>query len=138
MPTGQVFRRMIAYGLLLSAVDVVSGRTLQAAPDPSVVLSLGATAWVAYRLAQSGAARLAFPAAITLWVVYMAAFVLWARLLVGWSNSVPWHPRSVAWMTMFAIAAPIIAVIAQIAGTRAAARAATTAATEAIPHERSS
>ena len=135
MPTGQVFRRVIAYGLLLSAVDAVSGRTLQAAPDPSVVLSLGATAWMAYHLAQSGATRLAFPAAVTLWVVYMGAFVLWARLLVGWNHSVPWHPHSVAWTTMFAISAPIIAVIAQIAGTRAAARAATTAAAEAVPHE---
>ena len=135
MPAGQVFRRVIAYGLLLSAVDAVLGRVLQVAPDPSVVLSLGATAWVAYRLAESGATRLAFSAGVTLWVVYMGSFVLWARLLVGWNNSVPWHPRSVAWMTMFAISAPIIAVIAQIAGARAAARAVTTAATEAVPHE---
>ena len=132
MPTGHVFRRVIAYGLLLSVVDAVLGRMLQVAPDPSVVLSLGATAWVAYRLAQSGATRLAFPAAVTLWVVYMGAFVLWARLLVGWNNSAPWHPSSVAWMTTFAASAPIVAVIAQIAGARAAARAGTKAATEAV------
>ena len=55
MPTDQIFRRVVWYGLLLSAVDAVSGRLLQAAPDPSVVLSLGATAWVAYRLAESKA-----------------------------------------------------------------------------------
>jgi len=135
MPTDQVFRRVIAYGLLLSAVDAVAGRMLQASPDPSVVLSLGATAWVAYRLAEARATRIAFPAALTLWVVYMAAFVLWARLLVGWNNSVPWQPRSATWMTMFAISAPIVALVAQIAGTRAAARAGAKAGTEAVPHE---
>ena len=135
MPTGQVFRRVIAYGLLLSAVDAVSGRMLQASPDPSVVLSLGATGWVAYRLAESRATRLAVPAALTLWVVYMAAFVLWATLLAGWNNSVPWQPRSAAWMTMFAISAPIIAAIGQIAGARAAERARAKAATAAVPHE---
>lgn len=135
MPTGQVFRRVIAYGLLLSAVDAVSGRMLQASPDPSVVLSLGATGWVAYRLAESRATRLAVPAALTLWVVYMAAFVLWATLLTGWNNSVPWRPRSATWMTMFAISAPIIAAIGQIAGARAAERARTKAATAAVPHE---
>ena len=135
MPTGQVFRRVIAYGLLLSAVDAVSGRMLQASPDPSVILSLGATAWVAYRLAEARATRLAVPAAVTLWVVYMSAFVLWARLLVGWNNSVPWHPRSTTWMTTFAVSAPIVAAIAQVAGTRAAARAGARVATEAVPHE---
>jgi hypothetical protein len=135
MPTGQVFRRVIAYGLLLSAVDAVSGRMLQASPDPSVILSLGATAWAAYRLAEARATRLAIPAAVTLWVVYMSAFVLWARLLVGWNNSVPWHPRSTAWMTTFAVSAPIVAAIARVAGTRAAARAGARVATEAVPHE---
>ena len=136
MPTGQVFRRVIAYGLLLSAVDAVSGRMLQASPEPSVVLSLGATGWVAYRLAEARATtRFAFLAALTLWVVYVSAFVLWARLLVGWNNSVPWQPRSTMWMTTFAVAAPIVAAIAQIAGTRAAARGGANAATEAVPHE---
>lgn len=135
MPTGQVFRRVIAYGLLLSAVDAVSGRMLQASPDPSVVLSLGATAWVAYRLAASRATRLAFPAALTLWVVYITAFVLWARLLVGWNDSVPWHPRSITWMTAFAASAPIVAVIAQIAGARASSRAGTKDTKGAVPHD---
>ena len=135
MPTDQIFRRVIVYGLLLSAVDAVAGRMLQASPDPSVVLSLGATAWVAYRLAEAKARRLALPAALTLWAVYMAAFVLWARLLVGWNNSVPWQPRSAAWMTMFAVSAPIVAVVARIAGARAAARAATNTATGPVPHE---
>lgn len=135
MPTDQVFRRVIAYGLLLSAVDAVSGRMLQASPDPSVVLSLGATGWVAYRLAESRATRIAFPAAITLWIVYMAAFFLWARLLVGWNGSVPWEPRSATWMTLFAISAPIVALAAQLAGSRAAARAGQNATTGVIPHE---
>jgi hypothetical protein len=135
MPTGQVFRRVIAYGLVLSALDAVSGRMLQASPDPSVVLSLGATGWTAYRLAESRATRLALPAALALWIVYIAAFVLWARLLVGWNNSVPWHPRSVTWMTWFAISAPIVAVASQIAGARAAARAGAKAAIETAPHE---
>jgi len=44
MSTGQVFARMVLYGLVLAAVDAVSGRVLQASPDPSIVLSLGATA----------------------------------------------------------------------------------------------
>jgi hypothetical protein len=108
---------------------------LQASPDPSVVLSLGATGWTAYRLAESRATRLALPAALALWIVYIAAFVLWAKLLVGWNNSVPWHPRSGAWMTWFAISAPIVAVASQIAGARAAARAGPKASIEAAPHE---
>jgi hypothetical protein len=135
MPTDQVFRRVIAYGLLLSAVDAVSGRMLQASPDPSVVLSLGATGWVAYRLAESKATRLAFPAAITLWIVYIAAFFLWARLLVGWNGSAPWQPRSTAWMAMFAISAPVVALAAQWAGSRAAARAGASTAAGAVGHE---
>ena len=135
MPTGQVFRRVIAYGLLLSAIDAVSGRMLQASPDPSVVLSLGATGWTAYRLAESRATRLAVPAGLVLWAVYVAAFVLWARILVGWNNSVPWYPRSTAWMTLFAISAPIVAVVAQIAGARSAARSGTKPTIEAASHE---
>jgi len=122
MPTDQIFRRVVWYGLLLSAVDAVTGRLLHAAPDPSVVLSLGATGWVAYRLAEAKATRLAFPAAMTLFVVYIAAFVLCARLLEGWNGSVAWHPRSVAWMAMFVISAPIIALIAQFVGSRTGAR----------------
>ena len=135
MPADQIFRRVIGYGLLLSAVDAVSGRLLQASPDPSAVLALGATGWVAYRLAEGKATPFAFPAAITLWVVYMAAFVLWARLLVGWNGSVAWQPRSAMWMTMFAISAPLVALISKLAGTRAAARAGAKAATAVVPHE---
>ena len=135
MPTDQVFRRVIVYALLLSAVDAVAGRMLQASPDPSVALSLGVTAWVAYRLAEANATRLALPAALTLWVVYMAAFVLWARLLVGWNNSVPWQPRSATWMLLFAASALIVAVVARIAGARAAARARTTTTAGPVPHE---
>ena len=102
---------------------------------PVVVGAGPAGAWAAYRLAEARATRLAVPAAVTLWVVYMSAFVLWARLLVGWNNSVPWHPRSTTWMTTFAVSAPIVAAIAQVAGTRAAARAGAKVATEAVPHE---
>jgi ABC-type multidrug transport system fused ATPase/permease subunit len=131
MPTDQIFRRVVWYGLLLSAVDAISGRLLQAAPDPSVVLSLGATAWAAYRLAEAKATRLAFPAAMTLFIVYIAAFLLWARLLVGWNGSVPWRPPSATWMTMFVISAPIIALLAQFVGSRARAKA----ATEAVSHD---
>jgi hypothetical protein len=123
MPADQIFRRVVWYGLLLSAVDAVAGRLLQAAPDPSVMLSLGATGWVAYRLAKTKATRLAFLASMTLFIVYIAAFVLWARLLVGWNGSVPWHPRSATWMTMLVISAPVIALIAQFMGSRAGARA---------------
>jgi len=136
MPTDQIFRRVVWYGLLLSAVDAVSGRLLQAAPDPSVVLSLGATAWVAYRLAETKATRRPFLAAMTLFIVYIAAFVLWARLLVGWNGSVPWRPRSVPWGAMFVISAPIIALIAQCVGRHAGTRAGAKAANEAISHDR--
>jgi len=131
MPTDQIFRRVVWYGLLLSAVDAISGRLLQAAPDPSVVLSLGATAWAAYRLAEAKATRLAFPAAMTLFIVYIAAFLLWARLLVGWNGSVPWRPPSATWMTMFVISAPVIALLAQFVGSRARAKA----ATDAVSHD---
>src|SRR3954467_9882582 len=74
MSTAQVFTRVVAIALLVSAVDAVSGRVLRASPDPSVVLSLGATAWAAYRLAEGGQARLSFPAGVTMWAAYMAGF----------------------------------------------------------------
>ena len=130
MPTHQIFRRVVWYGLLLSAVDAVSGRLLQADPDPSVVLSLGATAWVAYRLAETKATRVAFPAAMTLFIVYIVAFLVWARLLVGWNGSVPWRPRSATWMTTFVISAPVIALIAQFMGSRAGPRGAKPASSQ--------
>jgi hypothetical protein len=123
MSTAQVFIRVVAIALLVSAVDAVSGRMLQASPDPSVVLSLGATAWAAYRLAESGQARLSFLAGVTMWAVYMAGFVVWAWLLIGWNGSVPWRPRSTTWMVAVAAAAPIVAIVAQLAGTARAARA---------------
>lgn len=121
MSTAQVFARVVAIALLVSAVDAVSGRALQASPDPSVVLSLGTTAWVAYRLAQGGQARLSFIAGVTMWALYMAGFVFWAWLLVGWNGSVPWHPRSTTWMIALAAAAPIVAIVAQLSGTGARA-----------------
>jgi hypothetical protein len=124
MPTGQIFGRVIAYGLVLSAVDAASGRMLQASPDPSIVLSLAGVAWVAYRLAEGRQARLAVAAGSALWLAFIVGFVLWARLLVGWNGSVPWQPRSTLWMVNFAIAVPVVAVLAQWAGSRAAARAA--------------
>ena len=122
MSTAQVFTRVVAIALLVSAVDAVSGRVLQASPDPSLVLSLGATAWAAYRLAEAGQTRVAFLAGVTIWVAYMAGFVLWAWLLIGWNGSVAWHPRSTTWMIAVAAAAPIVAIVAQLAGTARAGK----------------
>jgi hypothetical protein len=113
---------MIVYGLVISAIDAVAGRMLQADPDPSIVLSLGATGWAAYQLAATGQRRIAFPAGVALWIAFIGGFLVWTRLLVGWNGSVPWHPRSVAWMTMFAAAVPVVALVAQLAGARAATR----------------
>jgi hypothetical protein len=112
-----VFVRIVAIALLVSAVDAISGRVLQASPDPSLVLSLGATAWASYRLAEAGQARLSFLAGVTMWTVYMTGFVVWAWLLVGWNGSVPWHPRSTTWMVAVAAVAPVVAIVAQLAGT---------------------
>jgi len=117
MSTAQVFVRIVAIALLVSAVDAISGRVLQASPDPSLVLSLGATAWASYRLAEAGQARLSFLAGVTMWTVYMTGFVVWAWLLVGWNGSVPWHPRSTTWMVAVAALAPVVAIVAQLAGT---------------------
>jgi hypothetical protein len=117
MSTAQVFVRIVAIALLVSAVDAIAGRVFQASPDPSLVLSLGATAWASYRLAEAGQARLSFLAGVTMWTVYMTGFVVWAWLLVGWNGSVPWHPRSTTWMVAVAAAAPVVAIVAQLAGT---------------------
>lgn len=114
-----VFTRVAAIALLLSAVDAVSGRLLQAHPNPSLALSLGATAWIAYRLGVSGHPRLAVPAGVTLWIIYMGAFVVWAWLLVGWNGSRPWRPESATWVVAVAIAAPVIALVAQLTGSSA-------------------
>jgi len=117
MSTAQVFVRIVAIALLVSAIDAISGRVLQTSPDPSLVLSLGATAWASYRLAEAGQARLSFLAGVTMWTVYMTGFVVWAWLLVGWNGSVPWHPRSTTWMVAVAAVAPVVAIVAQLAGT---------------------
>ncbi len=128
MSTPQVFARVVVYALVLSTIDAVGGRLLRAAPDPSTFLSLGGTAWVAYRLAAGGQQRLAFPAAIALFVLYLAGFLLWASLLVGWNGAVPWQPRSMRWMIGFVALAPVVALLAQFAGTRVGARATAPAA----------
>lgn len=119
MSTRQLSIRVLVIGLVLGAIDAIAGRAMRAQPDPSIILSLGATAWIAYRLARAGQRRQALYAAISLWIVYMAAFVLCARLLVGWNGSVPWEPRSGTWLVLFAAAVPVVAVIAQMAGLRA-------------------
>jgi peptidoglycan/LPS O-acetylase OafA/YrhL len=116
----QILIRAAVYGILLAGIDAVSGRTLQASPDPSVLLALFATAWVAYRLAEQRRGRLALPAALTLWAAYAAAFVAFASALVGWNGSVPWEPRSTMWMISFAVAAPVVAVLGRVAGSLAA------------------
>ena len=133
MSTGHVFTRTIAYGLLLGIIDAVAGRLLQAAPDPSIVLSLGGTAWVAYGLAEARLSRIAFPAAVAFWVAFFAAFWVAAGLLIGWNGSVPWHPRSTAWMFGFAVSVPVVALVAQFFGTRAAARGGTNATAGVAP-----
>ena len=124
MTSAQVFIRVAIYGILLGAIDAVSGRTLQASPEPSVLLGLLATAWVAYRLSEARRTHVALPAAITIWLVYFGSFAVFAHLLVGWNNSAPWRPRSVSWVLGFAIAAAITGVVAQAAGTRTARAAA--------------
>jgi len=125
MSTGAVFTRMVGYGLVLSAIDAVAGRMLQAAPDPSYLLALGATAWAAYRLAEGGQGRIAVPAGVVLWVAFLGGFVVWARALVGWNDSAPWQPRSAAWVAGFGGSALVVALAGQFGGTRAAKRAAT-------------
>ena len=136
MSIGQIFTRTIAYGLLLGVIDAVAGRLLQAAPDPSIVLSLGGTAWVAYGLAEARQTRMAVPAAVAFWLAFFAAFWVCARLLIGWNGSVPWHPRSMSWMITFAISVPIVALIAQILGARAAGRTSKKAPAGVVPNER--
>jgi hypothetical protein len=117
--SAQVFTRVTIYGIVLGAVDAVSGRTLQASPEPSVLLALLATAWVGYRLAEAGQSHVAVPAALAIWVVYFGTFAAVAHLLVGWNNSAAWKPRSIGWILAFAAAAAVVAVVAQLAGSRA-------------------
>ena len=125
MTSAQVFTRVAIYGILLGAIDAVSGRTLQASPEPSVLLGLLATAWVAYRLSEGRRAQVALPAALTIWLVYFASFAAFAHLLVGWNGSVRWRPRSVGWVVTFALAAVVVGIVAQAAGVRSARAAPT-------------
>jgi len=120
MSTKQVFTRAVIYALVLSALDAVSGRFFQAHPDPNILLFMGATAWASYRLAQAGPERLAVPAGLTLFVAYAAGFVLWTTLLVGWNRSAAWRPRSATWAITMIAAAPVVAFLAKLAGSRAA------------------
>jgi hypothetical protein len=116
MSTRQVFLRVVVYGLVLSAVDAVSGRMFRAAPDLSTFLSLGGTAWVAYRLAAGGLARVAIPAALVLFAMYLAGYLLWSTLLIGWNGAVAWRPPSTRWLVGFVAMAPIIATAAYLLG----------------------
>ena len=131
----QVFTRMMTYGLLLGIIDAVAGRLLHAATDPSVVLSLGATAWAAYSLAEAKRTRIAFAAGVVLWLGFIVGFLVCAYLLIGWNGSTPWRPRSTMWMVTFALSAPIIALVAQFLGARAATRAGAKATVEVVPNE---
>ena len=123
MSITQVSVRVIVYALVLSAIDAVAGRMFRAAPDPSVFLSLGATAWIAYGLTVQGQSRVAIPAALALFAIYILAFLLWSNLLVGWNGAVAWAPPSTRWMIGFVALAPVVAVAGWFAGTRARARA---------------
>jgi len=125
MSTQQVFTRVVIYALVLSAIDAITGRFFQAHPDPNVLLFLGGTAWVSYRLAAAGQERLAVPAGLGLFVLYAGAFVLWTALLVGWNGSVPWRPRSTTWAVVHIAAAPVVALLARFTGSRAARATAT-------------
>lgn len=131
--TRHVFGRMIAYGLLLGVLNAVGGRLLHAALDPSIVLSLGATAWATYALAEARQ-RAAFLAGIVLWLGFIAGFVGCAYLLIGWNGSLPWRPRSTMWMVAFAVAVPVVALLAQFLGVRAAARATRTRTDDMSPN----
>lgn len=130
MSTRQVFTRAVIYAVVVSAIDAVAGRFFQAHPDPSIVLFMGGTAWLSYQLAQARQVRLAVPAGVTYFAVYAGAFVLWTTLLVGWNRSVPWRPRSTTWAVVMIAAAPVVAVLARLAGSRAAR--ATSAAKPAV------
>jgi peptidoglycan/LPS O-acetylase OafA/YrhL len=119
MPADKALLRVIAIAIVISGVDAISGRVFQASPDPSTALALGAAAWASYRLAEGGQRRLAVVAGVLMWAVFIAAYVAWAALLVGWNRSVPWLPRSAAWLANFAMVALLASVAAQFAGGRA-------------------
>jgi hypothetical protein len=137
MSSGVVFTRMIVYGLVLSAIDAIGGRLFHAAPDPSFVIPLGAAAWASYRLAEGHRTRIAVPAGLVLWVAFMAGFVAWARVLVGWNGSVPWQPRSATWLLGFAACAVLASLAGRFVGSRAARSAVTGPADGSAPADRS-
>ena len=120
MTTSQVFIRMVLYGIALGALDAVSGRTLQASPEPTLLVVLLAAAWVGFSLGAMQRGRLAMPAAFTLFAAYISTFTAVAHLLVGWNNSVPWQPDvgRVAWFT---VAATVVAAVFATAGARSRA-----------------
>jgi hypothetical protein len=91
---------------------------------------MGGTAWLSYQLAQARQVRLAVPAGVTYFAVYAAACAAWTTLLVGWNRSVPWRPRSTTWAVVMIAAATVVAVLARLAGSRAAR--ATSAAKPAV------
>jgi len=132
--TEHALGRMIGYGLLLGILNAVGGRLLHAALDPSVTLSLVATAWAAYALAEARQTRLAFSAGILLWLGFIAGFVGCAYLLIGWNGSTPWRPRSTMWMVAFVVAVPVVALVGQLLGARAAARGADKRADDVTPN----
>lgn len=109
----ELFLRVVINALILSALDALSGRFFQASPDPSLVLFLGATAWVSYRMVELKRDALAIPLGVTMAGVYAAGFLLSAALLVGWNRSVPWHPRSWIWVMGVLAAVPLVALVAK-------------------------
>ena len=117
------FGQVATYGVVIGVIDAVSGRTLQASPDPSTLFALLATAWVAYDLAERRQRRIAEAAALTLWATYFVTFIATANLLVGWNNSVPWRPASLNWVMWFAFCAIVVAFMAAAHGKRAAGAA---------------
>jgi hypothetical protein len=113
---------MVVYGLVLGAIDAVSGRMLRATAEPSTLLALLATGWAAYRLSEGGQHRIAVGSGLLLWVSFAIGFMLCARLLVGWNGAVRWYPSSTMWVVGNALAAIVVAVVAMVVGSRAAAR----------------
>jgi hypothetical protein len=117
--SGKVFVRAALYGVVLGSIDAVSGRTLQASPEPSALLALAVTAWVTYGVAEAERRMaVAFVAGMTLWASYFATFAAVAQLLVGWNDTVPWQPRSGTWLASFATTAVVVALLTSALGAR--------------------
>ena len=115
----KVLIRIVGIGLILSAIDAISGRVFHASVNPSAALFLGAPAWVTFRLARHGHGPRSWIAAMVLWAVYMGSFTGWAALLAGWNGSVPWYPRNGSWLLLMGSWAFVIALFAQVGGARA-------------------